>query len=329
MTRRLGIIARADDGGLGNQTRELVAHLDPEVVLVVLMGEQARGRDDLERFAGRNIVENPGPRLFDEAIEATLSQCDVLLTVEGPYHPQLWERCVWADVELVIQGNPELYRDWPCDRLLLPTPWRHDRLPGSEVLPMPVNCELLQPWARWDSVPTFVHLTGPAMLDRQGTQLVLDALPHVRNECFLWVRRDEPGLAQDRIGNVSVGWLPPADDYWQAIMPGAWALLQPRRYGGLSLCIQEAAAHGMPTLALDRDPESSFYAPVTLRAPVVCEDSYPMAGGHIGVADALPAQLAQLIDEFIEGMLPPLQPRAWALQHSWETLLPAYEEALR
>jgi hypothetical protein len=328
-TRRLGVIARADDGGLGNQTRELVEHLQPEISLVVLMGESARGSEQPSRFHGHEVVFNHGPKLFDEVMADVLARCDVLYTIEGPYHLDLFEWCDRAGTELVIHANPELYRNWPCHRLLIPTSWREDRLPATaELLPFPINTERVRPAGR-SEIPSLVHLTGPAMLDRQGTSLVLDALPFVQHECHLWIRREEPAAGPERYGSVTVEWVPPAVDYWDALPPGCWALLQPRRYGGLSLCIQEAAARGMFTISLDRDPEASFYRDLTRRAVLTDEQPYPMAGGQIGVAETDPRILAAAIDQFIDQPGDPAEPLAWAEAHSWHALKARYEEELR
>lgn len=168
------------------------------------------------------------------------------------------------------------------------------------------------------------------MLDRQGTQLVMSALPYVAHECDVLIRHDGHWVANE-VGNVRVQWLPRVHDYWEVMPPGGWALLQPRRYGGLSLCIQEAAARGMPTISLDREPESTFYADLTVRCPVTEEQPYPMAGGEVGVADADPRELARVIDEFIESSMDggSILPSIWAENHSWKAFLPLYEAVLR
>lgn len=322
---RLGVIARADDGGLGQQTREVCDRLDAAVALVVLLGANARGVENLGRFDGRAKHVNPGPRLEDWTIDATLAACDVLYTIEAPYAPDLYERCCAADVRLVIHANPELWRGWDCHRLIVPTDWR--MMADSELLPFPVDVRRLRPSKRLDR-PTFCHVTGPAMLDRQGTRLLEEALPHVRQECDVIIRCDG-GPDCFGVGNVVVYHQPRTRHYWQVIPDGCWALLQPRRYGGLSLPVQEAAARGLPTLCLDREPENAFYGPITARCPILEEQPYPMAGGQIPVAEADPRALAQLIDDFIAGEVGPVEdPRRWANAHSWDALLPAYREVL-
>jgi len=312
-------------GLLGQQTREVVARLDADVSLVVLLGEGARGVENFGRFEGHPAVVNRGPRLHPEVLDDVLSRCDILYTIEGPYAPDLFERCCAAGVRLVIHANPELWRGWDCHDLIVPTDWRvmHD----AEVLPFPVDTDRLRPSPRAER-PTFVHVVGPAMLDRQGTQLVEGALAYVQHECDVIMRCDSV-LDTFGIGNAIVRQMPRTRHYWQVIPDGCWALLQPRRYGGLSLPIQEAAARGLPTVCLDRSPENGFYGPLTARCPVLEEQPYPMAGGQVGVAECDPRELARVIDEFIEADGHVGDPRSWAEAHSWEALLPAYEARLR
>lgn len=325
MTTRLGVIARADDGGLGQQTREVVTRLNADVALVVMLGEAARGVENLARFNGRAKHVNRGPRLEPQVIDAVLDACDVLYTIEGPYAPDLFERCCAAGVELVIHANPELWRGWDCHRVYVPTDWRY--VQDSQLLPFPVDTEVLKPSPRLER-PTFVHITGPAMLDRQGTQLVEHALRYVQHECDVIFRCDS-GPDVFGVGNVMVHNKPRTRHYWQVIPDGCWALLQPRRYGGLSLPVQEAAARGLPTICLDREPESTFYGAVTVRCPVLETQPYPMAGGQIDVAECDPHVLASTIDAFIEsGGIGPRSSREWAEAHSWDSLLPAYQHAL-
>jgi hypothetical protein len=323
---RLGVIARADDGGLGQQTREVVERLDADVALVVLLGTNARGVENLRRFDGRAMHVNPGPRLEDWTIDATLGMCDVLYTIEGPYAPDLFERCCAADVRLVIHANPELWRGWDAHRVYVPTDWRI--VQDAEVLPLPVDTSRLLPSKRAEK-PTFAHVTGPAMLDRQGTQLLEAALPYVQTPCDLMIRGDGRQECYG-VGNVTVFNLPRTRHYWQVIPDGCWALIQPRRYGGLSLPVQEAAARGLPTLCLDRSPEDGFYGPITVRCAAEAAYPYPMAGGQIDVWECDPRALARLIDDFVAGDVgPAASPRQWAREHSWEALMSCYREALR
>ena len=323
--RRLGVIARADDGGLGQQTREVCDRLDADVALVVLLGADARGVENFGRFEGRASFVNSGPRLEDDVLATVLDKVDVLYTIEGPYAPDLFERCCAADVELVIHANPELWRGWDAHRVFTPTDW----LPVADatVLPFPVDTDRLRPSPRAEK-PTFVHVAGPAMLDRQGTQLLEGALAYVRNKCDVIMRVDGGG---DRIGigEALVSYVPRTRHYWQVIPDGCWALIQPRRYGGLSLPVQEAAARGLPTICLDRRPENSFYAPITVCCPALEPMTYPMAGGQIDVADCDPRALAETIDRFIEEGHDGGDPRSWAEAHSWDALLPSYESVLR
>lgn len=321
---RLGVIARCDQGGLASQTVEFATHMNVDLALVIRMGDGSRGVEDMCRFGCETVV-NEGPRLHEDVLREVMTKVDVLYTIEGPYAPDLFDWCEHYDVKLVMHANPELWRGWMCHELIVPTTWKADEL-GAKVLPFPVCTDRLHPSPRKET-PTFVHVLGPAMADRQGTQLLEAALGQIEHECTFLMRCDDPGEPQ-RHGVVTVWWLPRTHHYWDSIPDGCWALVQPRRYGGLSLPIQEAAARGLTTISLDRDPESTFYRDVTVRVEAVDAVQYPMAGGYIDVWECNPWKLARTVDQYIEdGSW--TQPRHWALDHSWAALKPRYDELLR
>ena len=107
-------------------------------------------------------------------------------------------------------------------------------------------------------------------------------------------------------------------------------LVQPRRFGGLSLSAQEALALGMPLVCLGWDPYSSVAAGVvpTLPDPV----HVTMAGGYLPVEDADPAQVARLMDVLAENPDAVVAAneiaRKWTEAHSWDALRETWLEVL-
>jgi glycosyltransferase involved in cell wall biosynthesis len=76
------------------------------------------------------------------------------------------------------------------------------------------------------------------------------------------------------------------------------ALLLPRRYGGLSLVMQEAWATGMPVVGLDRVPENAWAGVVP--ADAADGDVVPMKGGNFTLSDADPAEYARAWTELAD-----------------------------
>jgi glycosyltransferase involved in cell wall biosynthesis len=210
---------------------------------------------------------------------------------------------------------------------------------GGEILPMPVDRKRFRftrrPSAPFDGAPQFLHLAAPAMLDRNGTGLVAAALHHVRTPIRLKTRGlrtaagplgGEPsGLAEkETVGQVSVAHWPPSKLNIQ-LYDAADVLVLPRRYGGLSMPMLEAASLGMPVITLNVPPQSEWFPPDQL-VPILAQNTQrdQMIGGRFEVYDARPEALADVIDRFATE--PDLVARCsklmddWAETNSWDAL---------
>jgi hypothetical protein len=217
MTRK-ALVVRVDQGGLANQTQQLWDYLAPDVVLLVDLPEgKRRGDSQLHRFAGRPEVIGvvSSDVIHPDLLLDVADQVDTLVTVECLYTgapvagTRTWqalnERCL-----TVLVANPELYADYTASRIVLPTTWHAARF-DALVVPHPAPVEDAAPHrrARTGRARTFFHVEAPAMLDRNGTEIVAQALPHVEEPCTLIVRshRDHRAgpLDADQIGKVRRG----------------------------------------------------------------------------------------------------------------------------
>jgi len=306
---RLGIIARCDEGGLGAQTWEYARHLSPDVVLLLAV-EPNRGEFRPERFQGlapqllaAAYPSRPGSS--DSAWRMLAESCDVILTAETAYHAELPQLCAEAGTRLLIHANPELW-EYPRGPGSLPitawapTSWMVDRLPeATPVVPMPVDRERCA-WRPVDEVRRLLFVGGPAMLDRNGQQLLRQAVPQCRTAFELLVSgSDAPDESVQFNGQITVRGTPSVRDYWR-LYDDVDALVLPRRYGGLSLPMQEAAACGLPVISLDVPPQREWLAP-GLACPTTSARSALMRGGHFPVFQARPKDLAYTIDRLVAG----------------------------
>lgn len=363
MTRRVGLVARADDGGLGTMTREFHRHLRPEATLVVDLGGQGRGAVHPEWYPGsfeddpleqRETVRWTEGWPTDADVLWLLDRCDVVYSAEVLYHHRFLDLASGGldpdredlngrRVPVFLHAMPEL---WDVDvsraETLLPTSWLMDRPRFADAchLPVPVALDrfediletrLARAHAPNPGPPRLLHVAGPAMLDRNGTALVAAALRHVRTDCVLTIVGAAAGQragAPGRVGNVEVRFVDSAaPDYWSNY-EGHDLLVQPRRYGGLSLVHQEAAAAGLGLVMLDRAPDREFpgvHVPTLPDPPVE-----RMKGGTFPVEACDPVELAALIDHAC-------QYRAvlgddaleWADELAWSVWRPRYEKLLR
>lgn len=298
---RLGLIARADDGGLGVQTWELARHLDPARILIVRIGDQ-RGEFHPERFDGLaddlRVVQNPPE---PDHMRWLLDGSDAVFTVEGCYQERLIAMARGRGIGLWIYANPELYpkayRELADDgviHVLAPTPWETERLGRHRVLPMPVARDRIPFRARSGPARVFLHTSAPAMLDRNGSQFVRAAVASYNEgptgpDIELHVSGPEAPDERTTVGHVTVVPAPHVVNYWDRY-DHADVLVVPRRYGGLSLVMQEALAAGMPVIAMDRYPENTW--PGVETVPTNGKSLQRMKGGDIAVWSCNPAVLA-------------------------------------
>lgn len=329
--RRLGMIVRCDQGGLGNQTWDIYRHLHPQEVLVMRLGDRGRGAEFPERYSDGSSTswQYRGDVLDNMTMREFALACDKILTVETIYHPHGYDIAMECDTTTVLIANPELYAGYPADIIRVPTHWSLDKMPkGVRVLPHPVARDVL-PFRERTECKTFYHPVAPAMLDRNGTDLLMRALPFVEEECRLVIRSHHrsPLGRIDKVGKVQVRWIHGhTDDYWDSYPQEADVMIMPRRYGGLCLPIQEAASLGMPAIMTALDPQLDW--PFVTPVPVNDFKTARMKGGTFNVYSCLPSVLAEAMTQLVRH--PELVKKAsglaneWADEHSWEMLLPQW-----
>lgn len=332
----LGLIARADNRGLGTQTWELSRHLRPAKTMVVNCPSEQPLPLRLERFPGAAVVDR-FPTADD--FRAWLPGLDVVVTCETPYGP-LYETADELGVKTVNQLNFEfLDRTGPTASLYAaPSMWRFDEIPFHDkvFLPVPIATDRFPV-----DVPAagrarrFLHVVGrPAVHDRNGTLDLLKALEHIRSDVQVTIKCQQPGYVRQLMADA---WPRPnvdliiedgdAANYWDNYR-GHDVLVMPRRFGGLCLPVNEALGAGMPVIMPNIDPNT--WLPPEWLVPAKKTSEF-MAKALIAVHATNPQQLAAKIDEFTNpGVYSKATAKAQELrdQHSWKALKPRYDEIL-
>ncbi len=329
---RLGLLARAENRGLGIQTADFFRHLHPTKTLVVDTSAHARPQDiyplHVERFPGSRLAVLEGGSLHPtEAVGWLLDDIDLLFAAETFYDPDLLDRARSRGVRTVCQANREFWN--PAhpqpDQIVVPTDWRIDEMPGARLLPHGVDRSRFA-YEHRTHCRAFVHVAGhPAMGDRAGTRLVLRALPHLPAGMRVILRSQQalptPPSTSATV-EVHAGTLADSLDLYA----GADVLVAPRRFGGQSLPVNEALSLGMPVIALDRDPERSWPGVHTIPAR-----SGQRLHSHSAPLDAMnadPSALAQAMvrlatdDRLMSELSEAADQRAAAI--SWEVMVPRY-----
>ncbi len=294
---RLGLIARADNGGLGNLTWEFARHLIPDRVLGIDLGERGRGPTHWDRFPGAVVNDGMDSDLDADLVRRFCDGLDVVYSAETLYRSDVAEIARSVGCRTVLHAMPELWRaDLAlADVVWAPTTWALERLPaGTKVVPVPVARDRL-PYRERTSGSVLYHLGAPAMLDRNGTHLLHHALPGVGALGHLIVGGIGCPTATKR---VSVEQRPPAVDYWDAHPPEADVLVLPRRYAGLSLPMQECAAMGMAIITLDLEPQRQWVAAEGL-VPAQPWRKAQFAGGEFLIHQCAARDLASVIERLL------------------------------
>lgn len=322
----IGVIARCDNRGLGNQTWEVARHLPDASVLVVHDPRSVdRGfREYPERFRGADHVtidftNTPDGELDESLVRKWLVGLDVVYTAETTYD---WRLCDWARDEgarTVVHSNPEFNTHWKEPWLPLPdawwnpTPWRQANMPRKTVImQMPV------PTDRWEK-PDFndnprevLHIGGlEAVADRNGSQLIRPVAKLLSDYSF--ERTDQTG------GHGPV-------DYWHLYDNPSPLMLLPRRFGGLCLPVLEAMGAGKAVMMPDTSPNRMWpIIPIPTYRSGPRPRTLKTGGGTVTLADTHPAAIAHAIEQCWPSIADHRRAAwEWAQKNSWETQLPKW-----
>ncbi len=337
---RFGLVARADDRGLGHISWEVQRHLHPDRTLVIDMGQLARGfLQHWDRYPDGVRVPFDGVTLPEGPVREWLAGLDVVYLAETAYD---WRLITWAEeagCATVVHTMPEFFRHHPGSGLPTPTvwwaasPWRLEHLPPHTLVPVPIALD------RWPQPPAerepgmlrVLHTVGHrAMADRNGTNTVRQAIRMVRRPmAFTFTAQDGrmPTVRAPMRGTV-VHRHTAQLDYWEPYLEQDLLVL-PRRYGGCSLVVQEAMGAGLGLVLPSSDPHGWYPAlPVTGRPHGEIE----CAAGRVPTWQTDPRALAKALDQLVDepGMVAELQWLAHqrAARQSWDTLLPEWQAQL-
>lgn len=331
---KIGLIARADNSGLGMQTWEFFKHMHPHRTMVVDISRLNGNKQYYERY-GENIYSNmfikgfPTPR----DIEYFLQELDVVFIAEAAYNPYLYERARELGVKTANQYNYEFF-DWydaPREKMpdlfIAPSMWHYADVnafvnnfnvkTGNDIghvyLHCPVNRELL-PFRQNGKARIFLHVAGKsAAHDRNGTMAVIAASRYLKTDAQIIIHfQGEQGLghqATNTIADYAQYLSTHGDDEkvtieqidfkdYQDVYTQGDVLLLPRRYGGNCLPLNEALSVGMPVIMTDISP-NNYLLPKNWLIPAHKAAQFtPRDNLTVDIYDVDPIALAAKIDEF-------------------------------
>lgn len=356
---RIGLIARADNTGLGNQTWEFFKHIKPSVTMVVDIGHLNGNVSYYNRYEnGPNTMVIRGFPT-DSQVDSFLQQVDVVFVAEAAYNPYLYTRAQQLGKKIAVQYNYEFF-DWftndkyPMpDMLIAPSKWHYDEVDAwakergiqHVYLHCPVNTDLLQ-YRQIKRAKIFLHIAGkPAAHDRNGTRTVIEASGLLKSDAKIHIHfQGEQGLAHQatyrfddynqylsEVGGNNVMMQQWEYDNYSDIYKDADVLLLPRRYGGNCLPMNEALAIGMPVIMTDISPNNQFLPHKWLIPSKHVGSFTPRT--EIDIYEGSAQSLAEMIDHFAtlhenEMYRENIMAGALGDSISWKRLGPRYLEVL-
>lgn len=345
---KLGLIARADNSGIGTQTWEFFNHMPVDKVMIVEISN-SRSRSYVERFVSDGPLELEyvgGAPTFEES-KRFLKGLDIVFMVETPYSFQFLNIAKKMGVATIVQPNYEL-APWIIDKQIprpdvfgVPTRWHFSAFPDPKIhLPVPIATERFS-FNQSDSAKKFLHIVGtPAANDRNGTRDLINSLEFITAPVQITIHSMlQPTGADNYVAAMLQGKKygqnvrvvlerSTKDNYWDNY-PGHDVLIMPRRYGGLCLPVNEALGAGMPIIMPDISPNNTWLGKQWLTK---AEHNFTFTPGRRGapveVYKTDPQVLAAKIDEF--AFSPKLyekaaaEARGLARKYSWTELKPLY-----
>lgn len=350
---KLGLICRADNTGLGVQTHDLYKFLQPHRTYVIdltkvnaEMGKTTALFKD--RYPDAKFIDGfPNP----SDVENMLTDIDVLFTVEIPYNYDLFALAKLRGVKTILHYNYEFldYLEQPNlpapDLMLAPSIWHFDDVKAYteqhyiklRYLPPPVDRKLI-PFYQRTAANHFVHVAGhKTFMDRNGTEVVMESLKYIRSDITVTIHTQSKEVAADIAKyevpeNVTLNVLDTEVKNYQDIYNNHNydVLLLPRRYGGLSLQLNEAMSAGLPVIMPNVSPNNSILPQAAL---IDVEDAIPIrTRTALDCFEISPKKLATKIEQ-LHANTKLVTNLSIASDHaadkiSWDNMLPKYLKLL-
>jgi glycosyltransferase involved in cell wall biosynthesis len=309
---RLGIIARCDNTGLGNQTKELVDMLNPDKILLIDSSFFNNNKQHPEWYDKYNVIKTLRGMPRTKEVLSFLENIDVVISCETFYHIDLISLARQKGIKTILQYNYELFGnmsnpEWLLpDVLLAPSPWNIEIVKerfGSKTkivhLPPPTNTSLFDSVRKNNLSKThnrILHVTGKkAAKDRNGTDTVIEMLKYSKADYELVITTQNPlefNVKDKRLNIVKSNVQDRSDLY-----NGFDAMVLPRRYAGLCLPMNEALISGIPVFMTNISPNNEILPQEWL------VDSTKISKFNtktmVNIYEAYPDKLAKLIDNYV------------------------------
>lgn len=326
---KLGMIVRANDKGLGNQSKDFYDNLKPYKTICVWFSHERTHKD---WYPDAKFIQG----MLTDADFSYFNDCDVVLSFERFYsdfesNDHLKELSEMYGFTAVLQPNYEQPRE-QADFYLPATLWHFNEFPDpKKYLPFPINSRIVK--KERTQAKRFVHNVGIySHYDRQGTMAVLKALDYIKSDVKIVLRVPDPNTWKElgikephhRLLEIDYTIKDDINDLYDGDV-----LLYPRLYGGLSLPINEALGSGMPVICSDMNPQNTFLPKEWLIPAKISGVRFIGKVIEYGIID--PKDVAEKVDWFATSCNYKEQVKRCEMiqkEWSWEKLKPQYIQTL-
>lgn len=324
---RIGLIARSDNSGLGNQTRELAYMLNPDKILLIDSSSFNQNIQNPEWYSGYNVRTNKG-FVGDIVSQEFLKDLDVVISCEIFYSRNFPRIAEQFGVKTILQYNYEFLDNLQNPRLplpdilLSPSSWNIEDVIekfGNSCkvihLPPPTDHKKFKDARKLNSKPNkkLLHIAGKvAAMDRNGTNTVIEMMKHSKQDFVLEIRSQDKlnyKINDDRIKIISNDVKNQADLY-----SGYDAMVLPRRFAGLCLPMNESLLCGLPVFMTDISPNNQVLPSDWLVSSYKIDQL--MTRTMLDVYSADPVQLANKIDLYMSSDQTEAKKKAFEIGYS-------------
>jgi glycosyltransferase involved in cell wall biosynthesis len=264
---KLGIVARMDRSGLRYQTHALTRMLQPSRVLLIDSTPFNGRQQHPELYSGYQSMVVRGTPSNSQCLQFLRGLSHVIIC-ETPMSYFLIGAANRQSIKTIFCPNPEFFDYFNTKGLpnpwhiVAPSSWLLGRLrnlyANTVVIPPPMfsedfdtafgsNMHRIGPRRR------LLHVAGtPAAQDRAGTDSVIRALDTADREFELVIKAQTSLSHRVRDDRVRFDFSDPINN--AELYSDFDAMVQPRRYGGLNLPMNEALMSGLPVLMTDIPP---------------------------------------------------------------------------
>lgn len=273
MNRKVALIVRMDNTGLGNQTRNLFNMLKPDKLMVI---DSSSFKNNIEQHHNwynkhKNAYIVNGFPTMNQLMKFLTPDIKVIISVELFYNFDLVHVARMRGIKTILQYNYEFFdyfdnKHYRPDLFLAPSTWNLDKLINNGIenikyLPPPLNDEEFKESRDFnmniDGELKILHVVGiRAVNDRNGTEDLEKSLKYSKGKYSITIHSQyEHGskkVNDKRVIYRTENFKNEADIY-----KGFDLIIIPRRYGGLCLPMNEAMMSGVIPIMTDIEPNNT------------------------------------------------------------------------